>query len=442
LSVVPPRCGDINIEPLIPSGLDARFVFDYVQCTVEAYDPLYILERGECGQLGPNGNPNALPYTKPSNPPAAGVDWFGRNGGQNNGPGDPGYPGTGGSMFGLCISECECSTTGFPVDGPGCPCKTPNCPGPPPWKTECKACTDTNAISARCIVCTPGFNKKLSSNNTLIRLWCDPTDDACQKGNLTRAPVNVRPLADFAPGSPTTFKWTDHNSFPPTSNLTILTAKDDDDDEGTHTSETYANFYGTVYANTGYTRIATSFKKIDLSEYVGGATYPSGVSNNGGAIVIKVKYPKSHHCYLNPGGGGSECAFQGFKLGLTSATAPRNKGRDQLFGMYKADLSKAKSTTQGGGAAHGAYSGSIGWTTLRLPLTSFSSDWSRFSGECDTKDPDGYQHRCCVPTIPGFPNVEPCPSGKGLGSIIGLSLWAEGVLGDFSIDIKSITIEM
>ena len=108
-------------------------------------------------------------------------------------------------------------------------------------------------------------------------------------------------------------------------------------------------------------------------------------------------------------------------------TAPRHHGGREFFGMYKADLGKAQSTTQG-----------VGWTTLRLPLTAFSSDWSDFSGGCNTKDPDGYQHKCCDASS----REEPCPTKTGLESIIGLSIWSEGVFGDFAFDIKSISIEI
>ena len=97
--------------------------------------------------------------------------------------------------------------------------------------------------------------------------------------------------------------------------------------------------------------------------------------------------------------------------------------------MYKADLAKAKSTPLG-----------VDWTILRLPLTAFSSDWSDFTGECNTKDPDGYQHVCCDASS-GMPWQEPCPTTKGLESIVGLSVWSEGVLGSFSVDIRSISIE-
>ena len=136
-----------------------------------------------------------------------------------------------------------------------------------------------------------------------MRLWCDPADPACKNGDPTRRPKDVRVLADFAPGSPTNVKWTEHNSKPPTSNLKIITSQSQGGDS-------YAEFSGTVFANTGYTRIAAitpAFTKVDLSEYVAGA------------VVIEAKYPKAHHCYYkNPGAPLSMCHFQGFKLGLTS----------------------------------------------------------------------------------------------------------------------------
>ena len=129
-------------------------------------------------------------------------------------------------------------------------------------------------------------------------------------------------------------------------------------------------------------------------------------------------------------------------LAFTIITAPKHHG-GRAFGYrgYKADLSKAKSATQGIYDACRSDGCLTPWTTLRLPLTAFSADWSDFSGECNTTDPDGYQHRCCDRSgMPPF--KEPCPTTTGLGSIIGLSLWSEGVLGDFEIEIKSISIEI
>jgi hypothetical protein len=210
LSVVPPRCGDINIEPLFPFDTDDRFIFDYAQCTIEEFSS-YVLEEGECGKAGPDGNPRALSYTKRSNPASLGTPWLGPGGGEDGGPGDPGYPGTGGSFQTLCVEECSCSTSGHTIQDPGA-CPLGGCP----------PCTDENCGQGRCLVCSPSFNKNLASNNTLVRLWCDPADPACKNNEPTRLPKNVRVLADFAPGSHHRFAWTDHNSKPPTSNLTIV----------------------------------------------------------------------------------------------------------------------------------------------------------------------------------------------------------------------------
>ena len=383
LSVVPPRCGDVNIEPLLPFDVDNQFIANYAKNAIASFSS-FVLERGECGKVGPFGNPRALSYTKRSNPASTSTPWLGPGGGAGGGPGDPGEPGSAGTSFeGLCLEECMCSTTGHPVDDQS-DCR----PGP------CPACTDTNCVG-RCVVCSPSFNKKLASNSTLVRLWCDPADPACKNGDRTRPPEDVRVLADFALGSPTNVRWTDHNSFPPTSNLTIINpavpaadrvnyattaatgpgagcyvcavkdaaGKLQDvpgqttfiaDAAGGGSSQTwteyrdkgytcsakefkgeidnqdfnqtaagclgaaitkgrggdsYAEFSGTVYANTGYTRIATAasaFKKIDLSRYTAGA------------IVVEARYPEAHHCYADPDGGGSLCHFQGFKLALTS----------------------------------------------------------------------------------------------------------------------------
>lgn len=48
---MPPRCGDINIEPLMPFDLGDDFIADYVSSTLEDYSS-YVLERGQCGKVG------------------------------------------------------------------------------------------------------------------------------------------------------------------------------------------------------------------------------------------------------------------------------------------------------------------------------------------------------------------------------------------------------
>ena len=90
------------------------------------------------------------------------------------------------------MSECGCSTSGQTIKGAGCP------------TGGCLPCTDENGGKGplgrpQCLVCSPSFNKNLRSNNTLVRLWCDPADPACKNNEATRLPQKVRVLADFAP---------------------------------------------------------------------------------------------------------------------------------------------------------------------------------------------------------------------------------------------------
>ena len=85
LSVVPPRCGDINIEPLFPFDADNSFTYDYGQVTIEEFSS-FVLEHGECGKVGPHGNPRALSYTKRSNPASTGTPWLGPGGGYLSAP--------------------------------------------------------------------------------------------------------------------------------------------------------------------------------------------------------------------------------------------------------------------------------------------------------------------------------------------------------------------
>lgn len=48
---MPPRCGDINIEPLMPFDRGDIFIADYVVNTLMGYSS-YVLERGQCGKVG------------------------------------------------------------------------------------------------------------------------------------------------------------------------------------------------------------------------------------------------------------------------------------------------------------------------------------------------------------------------------------------------------
>ena len=77
--------------------------------------------------------------------------------------------------------------------------------------------------------------------------------------------------------------------------------------------------------------------------------------------------------------------YAGFKVAISSTKAARHHGGHELFGMYKANFEMGEVHKQG----------VTTWDTLTIPFKKFSSDWSDFTGECATRDPDGYQHQCC-----------------------------------------------
>merc|ERR1719436_59589 len=82
----------------------------------------------------------------------------------------------------------------------------------------------------------------------------------------------------------------------------------------------------------------------------------------------------------------------------------------------------------------------VDWQLVEVPFTQFSYDWSGYTGRCDTKDPDswfakGKQHYCCSKSglQPSKPEV--CVDNKFLSKINSIELWAEGIKGDFNIEI-------
>jgi hypothetical protein len=132
----------------------------------------------------------------------------------------------------------------------------------------------------------------------------------------------------------------------------------------------------------------------------------------GGALKLTVRHThgQNHH-------------YPGFKVALSSPGAARHHGGHELFGMYKSDFH-----------SHDAPEGKDGWKVITIPFRDFSSDWSDFTGECDTKDPDGYQHKCCKTE-----NEAVCPTAKAFSELNGLSIWAEGAEGGFALQIKQIS---
>jgi len=114
--------------------------------------------------------------------------------------------------------------------------------------------------------------------------------------------------------------------------------------------------------------------------------------------------------------------YQGFKVAFAAPGIPKTS----MFGgsSYKAGFKLTGAD----------------WQVVEIPLTMFSYDWSGYTGRCDTKDPKsffhaGQQHYCCDRSgeKPSKPDV--CVDAKFLSKISDLEVWAEGVEGDFNLEI-------
>jgi len=73
------------------------------------------------------------------------------------------------------------------------------------------------------------------------------------------------------------------------------------------------------------------------------------------------------------------------------------------------------------------------WQSVFLPFDGFSYDHSDYTGDCFTTDPDGYQHVCCSAA-----NPDVCPTSTQLQSIDIFNIYAEGVEGEFQMEVKEI----
>merc|ERR1712066_929947 len=105
--------------------------------------------------------------------------------------------------------------------------------------------------------------------------------------------------------------------------------------------------------------------------------------------------------------------YRGFKFSFGTPGTPRHHGGHEVQGSFKTKFSVQASPDND-------------WQSVYLKFDQFSYDWSDFTGECATKDPDGYQHRCCTKETPDV-----CPTEARLRGINSFNIWAEGVEGDF-----------
>ena len=117
----------------------------------------------------------------------------------------------------------------------------------------------------------------------------------------------------------------------------------------------------------------------------------------------------------------SSPSYQGFKLGFSSLHMPSPPGMRHGTPAFKAGFALPAAAADG-------------WVDVRVPFSSFSYDTSEYTGRCDTTDPNGLHHHCCSAAHP-----EVCPGANHLASMRSLQLWAEGVEGDFSLEVQSIS---
>lgn len=113
-------------------------------------------------------------------------------------------------------------------------------------------------------------------------------------------------------------------------------------------------------------------------------------------------------------------AYAGFKAAFWASHMDRLPGQRHGTPAFKADFAAPRPP-----AGH--------FATVRLPWTSFSAGTSEYTGRCDTTDPTGLTHHCC-----GAAHPELCPQRQHLAAIEGLAIWAEGVEGDFKLELRSI----
>jgi len=163
------------------------------------------------------------------------------------------------------------------------------------------------------------------------------------------------------------------------------------------------------------------------------------------AVVPFLKAPGfcnigTEHGLFTPPKFADASAFIDGSLYLTlKSSTPSYKG-------FKVDFGAKNLTRPSGNAMH--HSGAslkanfevpaaaaAGFVTVKVPFSSFSVDWSDYTGECDTKDPGGYQHVCCDSEHP-----EVCPQAHHLASITSFEVWAEGTAGDFDLELKQIAV--
>ena len=200
---------------------------------------------------------------------------------------------------------------------------------------------------------------------------------------------DVTYLATFDGAKGTGFTWRDQND-PVMGGASTSSFEVKEDTDGK-----YGVFNGTC-AIVGYLK-APGFAKITTE-----STALNDVSAHiKGALELRVR--------------SSTPEYKGFRLGFGAKNVPKTS----IFGG---------SSFKAGFEVNGT-----DWQVVSVPFSSFSYDWSGYTGACDTKDPGifGHQHHCCTSEHP-----EVCPTDKFLSTMTDVEVWAEGVEGDFHIELQ------
>lgn len=188
----------------------------------------------------------------------------------------------------------------------------------------------------------------------------------------------------------------------------------------------------------------TTFKWTDMNDPVMGGSSTSsfelsngtGVFNGTCAIVKFLKAPGFCKIQTSAGFFGhnkfndASAAVNGTMDILVRSTTPTYKG----FRVGWAAKNVPRTSKYGGGSFKAGFElkDQNDWQVVKVPMTDFSYDWSGFTGRCDTKDPTGQQHHCC-----GTGDAAKyCPTSDFLSAVTDLEIWAEGVQGDFHLEVK------
>lgn len=158
-------------------------------------------------------------------------------------------------------------------------------------------------------------------------------------------------------------------------------------------------------------QVLSGLRTIDISEYVQDSSLSSG------GIKLKIEYAQS----------ADEKPFAEYRFGMSGKSIPKHGGEaHELEGSYKGNFNVKPTTGKKNGED---------CQIVHVPFSSFSSDWSDFTGTCDFKDPDGTQHHCCDSA-----HADVCPSQDHTKDLTALSIWAEGVEGPFALKIYEINV--